>query len=124
MTSNLELWERLRETVALRFASKSHTGIGWSGAGTGVVEVSHPAPGVLIFHESGSWRQDGGQELRFFNVFRWTALESRIRLEHLRFGADNPVFLFDMAANADGVWREIHPHPCHDDCYRASLRLQ
>lgn len=124
MTSNIELWERFREIVAVRFTSKSHTGIGWSGAGSGIVKVSEPAPNFLIFNESGSWRQDGGKEIRFSNVFRWTLLEAQIRLEHLRFGADNPVFLFDMAADVDGVWREINPHPCRDDCYRASLCLK
>jgi hypothetical protein len=29
-----------------------------------------------------------------------------------------------MAADADGIWREISPHPCRDDCYRASLRVE
>ncbi len=124
MISNVEVWERFREVVAVRFVSKSHTGIGWSGSGSGVVKVSEPAPDVLTFEESGLWQQEGGKEMRFTNVFRWSLVEDRLRLDHLRFGADNPVFLFEMAAGADGVWREINPHPCRDDCYRASLRLE
>ena len=123
MVSNVEIWQRFREVVALRFVSKSHTGIGWSGVGSGVVKVSEPAPDVLRFEESGSWRQEGGKQLRFTNVFRWSLVEDRFRLEHLRFGADNPVFLFEMCCDADGVWHEIAPHPCRDDCYRASLRV-
>jgi hypothetical protein len=78
----------------------------------------------LVFTESGTWRQDGGKEIRFTNVFRWTLVDDRVRLEHLRYGADKPVFLFKMAMGPDGTWREINPHPCKDDCYRATLQLK
>ena len=122
MNNETLLWQRLREVATLRFTSKSHSGIGWGGVGAGLVEVSEPAD-TMVFTESGSWRQDGGQEIRFSNVFRWSLVEGGLRLDHLRFGANNPVFLFEMAADADGIWREISPHPCRDDCYRASMRL-
>lgn len=124
MVSNVEIWERFRRVVSVRFVSKSHTGSGWSGVGSGVVQVSEPAPDVLTFEESGSWQQDGGSEFRFTNVFKWSLVEDRLRLDHLRFGVGRPVFLFEMAPDADGIWREINPHPCRDDCYRASLRLE
>lgn len=62
--------------------------------------------------------------MNFRNVFRWTRIEGNIRLEHLRFGTDNPVFLFDMVCQTDGTWRETRPHPCRDDCYSATLRLE
>ena len=124
MSSNTEIWARLRQIETLRFTSKSHTGIGWGGAGSGIVEVTQPTPETLVFREFGLWKQDAGRELRFSNVFRWTLLEDRMRLEHLRFGPDNPVFLFDMTLGSAGIWREISAHPCREDCYRASLRVE
>jgi len=47
-----------------------------------------------------------------------------VRLEHLRFGPSAPVLLFDMASGADGLWREVSPHQCSEDCYTASLRQE
>lgn len=123
MATKVEMGERFRQVVAVQLVSKSHSGIGWSGVGSGVVKVSEPASDVLTFEESGSWRQDGGREMRFTNVFRWSIVEERLRLDHLRFGPSNHVFLFEMPADTDGVWHEINPHPCREDCYRASLRM-
>jgi hypothetical protein len=124
MQNERDIWAAFREVSTVRFKSKSHTGIGWSGVGMGVVQVSEPEPDILLFTESGSWQQEGGKEIRFRNVFRWTKVEDRLRLDHLRFGRENPVFLFEMTVDADGVWREISPHPCRDDCYRASMRIE
>lgn len=124
MISNAQLWQRLRKVTSLNFVSKSHSGTGWSGFGSGTVEVTEPSSDVLVFAELGSWQQDGGKEFHFTNTFRWTLAQDRIRLEHLRFGVAHPVFLFEMQSDAAGVWREIAPHPCRDDCYRASLQLE
>lgn len=123
MLSNVDILERFRSVRTVRFVSKSHSETGWSGSGFGVVKVSEPALNVLRFEESGTWKPTGSKEMRFTNVFRWSLVEDRLRLEHLRFGADHPVFLFEMAVGADGIWQETDPHPCRDDCYRASLRL-
>jgi len=124
MNQLTELWTRLSEVQVLQFKSQSQSHTNWGGAGTGVVKVSVPTPDVLLFEESGSWNQDGGKEIRFTNVFRWSIIEDKIKLEHLRFGVDSPVFLFDMELEDDGVWREIIPHPCNQDCYRASLQVK
>jgi len=51
-------------------------------------------------------------------------VEKALRLEHLRFGMEKPVLLFDMAPTTDGAWREISPHQCREDCYTASLRIE
>ena len=118
------VWARLLDVRSLQFASLSQTDIGWEGVGTGKVEVSVPTADILIFKESGSWQQTGGRELRFSNVFRWTKTEDRFRLEHLRFGAEKPVFLFEMSPDANEVWREIDPHPCSVNCYRTTLSLE
>jgi hypothetical protein len=116
------VWALLREIEALQFKSESRSSTNWSGAGQGSVKVLQITPEVLIFEESGRWRQNGGQEIRFTNVYRWTYATDRIRLEHLRFGRENPVFLFEMAPDAEGIWRDINPHLCRDDCYSAALR--
>lgn len=118
-----QLWARLGAIRLLRFESVSRTGTGWSGRGSGQVEVSSPEEGVLVFREAGSWTQDGGRELRFFNVYRWSLNENSIALEHLRFGLNKPVWLFQLAPDENGLWREDEPHPCRDDCYSATMRV-
>lgn len=117
-----ELWGRLADIQTLRFTSESRTGIGWQGRGSGIVTVQTASPEVLLFHELGYWRQLGGEELRFTNVYRWTRLEDRVRLEHLRFGARYPIFLFEMAPDAAGIWHALEPHACNLDRYSAVLK--
>ncbi len=41
-----------------------------------------------------------------------------------RFGPARPVLLFDMASDEGGGWREVRPHQCAEDCYRASLAVE
>jgi hypothetical protein len=48
---------------------------------------------------------------RFRNVFRWTLLGPKlVRLEHLRFGPDHPVYLFELAQDANGTWTSNRLH--------------
>jgi hypothetical protein len=75
----------------------------------------------MTFTESGVWRPEGGRDLRFSNVFRWSAVGETICLEHLRFGADRPVYLFDLAPAGECEWRSASPHQCREDCYAAQL---
>lgn len=124
MSSITDMWEQLGNVAVVQFKAESFSGIGWDGAAIGVVKVSKPETNVIVFEESGQFRKPDGKELNFRNVFRWTRIEENIRLEHLRFGADNPVFLFDLTCDENGVWREIIPHPCRDDCYAATLRIE
>lgn len=123
MVSNVEIWERLRKLTTVGWTAESQTGTGWSGSGSGTVRVSQPTPDVLILEESGTWQPNGGKQLRFINVFRWTLLQDRLRLEHLRLGPNHPVYLFDMAPDTDGIWREVEGHICNKDCYHATLQL-
>jgi len=118
------LWTLLRNVTVLSFEAKSSASTGWDGVGSGTVAVSHPTSDVLVFTESGYWQPSGRRDIRFSNVFRWTLLTESLRLEHLRFGPEQPVFLFDLAQGADGVWREISPHACGEDCYSGSLSIQ
>lgn len=124
MNSDCKVWARLRDVQVVQFRSESRTGTGWQGAGSGIVRVSAPSPDILVFDESGSWKQQDKGDIRFTNVFRWTILADRIRLEHLRFGLPNPVLLFEMAPDASGEWHETSPHMCKQDCYTATLRIE
>jgi hypothetical protein len=93
------------------------------GYGHAVVEVSILEPDVLVFNEHGRWQQGGGRSMSFSNVFRWTFLTDRVRLEHLRFGPGQPVELFDLIPSGDSSWESSGPHVCRDDCYRGRLHL-
>jgi len=123
MRSLTEALALLRTVRSLRFEARSGAGTGWDGAGAGAVAVSEPAPGVVVFEEFGTWQPDvrGRAAVTFRNVFRWSGVDDVMRLEHLRFGVDQPVLLFDMAPDSAGVWREVSPHQCGEDRYTASL---
>jgi len=81
--------------------------------------------GKVIFHERGTWTPEGGRQMPFRNVFRWTAAPEgdRIRLEHLRFGAGSPVYLFDLVRVGGAVLEAAEPHACSEDRYAARLTL-
>ncbi len=124
MASIAKVWSLLQVVSALRFEAQSEAATGWNGIGTGTVMVSEPEPRVVVFDEAGTWQSPGRAMIRFANVFRWSNTGASLRLEHLRFGAENPVFLFEMAPNADGEWHEVSPHLCREDCYTASLVVE
>lgn len=124
MNFTASLWPRLLRVHSLRFESQSRTGTGWNGVGEGRVEVEVPREEVLIWRESGTWRQNGGRDIRFFNTFRWTRQGNKVSLEHLRFGENQPVFLFQLMPLDDGSWRDVEPHPCRQDHYSASLLIE
>ncbi len=124
--SCLEIWALLRKVRSLSFDARSGAGSGWDGVGRGSVAVSEPANGVVVFQESGTWQPgaSGRPAVRFTNVFRWSARSESIRLEHFRFGPENPVLLFDLALSDNGDWREISPHQCREDCYTATMAVE
>ena len=126
MQSLTDVLSLLRQVQSLRFEAQSGAVTGWDGIGTGSVTVSEPAAGVVVFTEAGSWQPSasGRAVVQFNNVFRWSAVDAALRLEHLRFGTEHPVLLFDMAPDAAGVWREVSPHQCREDCYTASLSVE
>ena len=121
----VKLWNVLRRVRSLRFVAQSAFATGWHGVGTGSVVVAAPVDSVLTFTESGSWQPPEGRSLRFSNIFRWSRINAGlIRLEHLRFGADHPVYLFDLVSKMNGAWTSVSPHVCEQDCYAAELRLR
>lgn len=118
------LWHRLGHVQTLEFLARSSGQTGWDGQGIGTVTVQADREDVWIYYESGTWQPTlGGADLRFRNTYRWTRLTDRVRLEHLRFGPENPVLLFDLVPENEGVWKSASGHLCQEDCYTASLLL-
>jgi hypothetical protein len=109
----------------LAFTARNEGPTPWSASGRGTVDVVKVGLGVLTFTESGTWRPEGWAERRFSNVYRWSLVEpaEAIRLEHLRFGVANPVYLLDLVPNPDGEWQSVSPHLCSEDCYSAQLAV-
>jgi hypothetical protein len=118
-------WARLPSVRELTFEARSRaaSNSGWNGSGKGVVQVETVEAEVILFHERGTWTSQEGREITFSNVFRWTAdPDGRfIRLEHLRFGPNHPVYLFDLVAVADGILESCEPHVCREDLYAARM---
>ncbi len=121
----MSAWSRLAGVRALRFSAHSETKSGWNGAGRGSVVVAQPDPNTTTFVESGSWQPEEGRELVFSNVFRWSRSDSgkSIRLEHLRHGHANPVYLFALVPNDRDSWHTATPHVCRDDLYSAEMAI-
>ena len=120
-----ELWRCLERVRWLRIVARSGSLTGWNGIGVGSVVVESPRATVLTFAEAGSLQPPVGRETRFRNAFRWRLVGPElVRLEHLRFGEDHPVYLFDLAPATANSWCSVSPHLCREDCYSAELQLQ
>ena len=104
------VWARIAAVRNLTFCAESGSSTGWAGSGVGSVDVSRSASDVLIYQESGTWTPSRGKHLPFTNVYRWTLLAETLRLEHLRFGKDNPVYLFDLAVVENSRLVSVKPH--------------
>jgi hypothetical protein len=120
-------WTRLLAVKELTFEARSRAAryTGWNGFGKGAVQVEPVEAGVIVFHERGAWTPEGGRQATFSNVFRWTVdPDCRfIRLEHLRFGSDQPVYLFDLVPVDEGVLESSEPHVCQEDLYAARMEF-
>jgi len=120
-------WTRLLAVQELSFEAQSRAApnAGWNGTGKGVVRVEKVEPGVVLFHERGKWTPEEGRQTTFTNLFRWTVDPDGqfIRLEHLRFGQDHPVYLFDLVAVDEGVLESSEPHVCREDLYAARMNF-
>jgi len=104
------VWYRLGAIGAMAFTASSSASTGWTGSGTGTVRVARPSHSILVFTESGTWSPGGGGPLNFTNVYRWTLLGDSLRLEHLRFGPEDPVYLFDLEMFDPMRMKSIDPH--------------
>lgn len=126
MPSATELLVLLGRIRSLRFEASSQAETGWDGIGTGTVVISEPDAATVVFEEAGTFQPaiNDRPAVRFTNTFRWSVSGDVLRLEHLRFGPEHPVWLFDMAPTPDGSWQEVSPHHCREDCYVASLVVE
>lgn len=120
------VWEKLRQVQTLCFSAKSKSlGMhsGGNGIGKGTVEASKESDSVLLFHEKGSWVSEEHKQFDFSNIFRWTLhlQEGRISLEHLRFGANHPVFLFSLVPIDAHTLESFDSHVCNQDSYFGQL---
>lgn len=70
------------------------------------------------------WKPERRNEVAFKNVYRWRALlESQsLRLEGLRFGHDNSVYLFDLKQTDESAWQSVELHVCRDNLYRPIVK--
>jgi len=96
---------------------------GWTAKGNGVVAISSPESNIIIFEEKGTLKLP--HQNKFFkcsNLYRWTfEIDNRIKLEHLRFGEENPVYLFHLAYQGNHTFSSVCPHVCDKDLYTAEL---
>lgn len=121
----LAFWEKLKTIrhFTRNANSRSRSESQWQGKGQGEVLVSQPSHTVLVFQERGSWDVAGGSQIDFSNTFRWTLDHSTcmISLEHLRLGADHPVFLFHLAPSGKNILSSVESHLCEEDAYLATV---
>lgn len=120
----ISFWEVLKSIRFIQFNALSHSQTGWNGTGEGGVSVEIETDVSCLFHEKGIWKgQESHTESTFYNVYRWTLKpdEGKIGLEHLRFGTQSPVFLFDLQVTGPGRLTYVEPHPCGEDLYFAHL---
>jgi hypothetical protein len=80
--------------------------------GKGDVKVVEEGPAALLFQENGVWQMENDQEIQFSNALRWTLdlASGTIGLEHLRHGADKPVFLFHLKPKRETLLASIDSH--------------
>lgn len=120
------LWHKLSQIKTMTFAAKSKSAggtSGWNGIGKGTVETKLE-DNAIVFHERGSWMSEENKRFDFSNVFRWTlkADNGVIALEHLRFGAQNPVFLFTLVPIDSHTLESLDSHVCNQDSYFGQVR--
>jgi predicted transcriptional regulator len=123
----LTFWKRLMDVTQLTFhaKTKSKEESEWNGKGKGEVVVAREGSYILLFNEKGTWQSKEGIEVSFSNVFRWTLDRTAgvISLEHLRRGADHPVFLFHLAPSGEHSLSSVDSHLCAGDSYFGQIHF-
>ncbi|MFD2598617.1 DUF6314 family protein [Sphingobacterium corticis] len=113
----------LVKTYDLRATSTKEGATAVSGSGFVTVEIDDY--NNLIFLENGH-SENGHGKFKSRNVYQWhfDSVKNSISLAHLRFGAENPVYLFDMSYRGDNLWSSNDPHLCDLDEYNGELRFE
>ena len=118
------IWAALQQVKTLDFIAHRRNGTGWMGHGKGKVVVEAPTPEIIIFHESGRWLYGMSPEPKFRNVSRWLRSGDTVRLEHLRFGENHSVSLFDLTPETDAIWVSVAPYLCGTDEHTGRLEFK
>jgi hypothetical protein len=122
-----QTWSRLRTVRELSFEAQSRStpSTGWNGRGLGTVQVEQADASTTVFYEKGLWAPEIGRPSPFSNVFRWTLDPEGcfIRLEHLRFGLEHPIYLFDLVPADERTLVSSDPHVCREDLYAACMEF-
>ena len=106
-----------------QFAVKAKAENQWQAVGEGVVKINKPDQQTVIWEEAGQW-DSTLNNLEFSNSYRWTLVDNNeIRLEHLRYGENQPVQLVDIHYQKDNSWTSIEPHLCGEDSYHLDLNV-
>jgi hypothetical protein len=123
----LAFWEKLLSVRQLIFHAKTNSKEegGWNGKGQGEVVATRSSSHVLIFNEKGTWQGKQGVDIGFSNVFRWTLDydAKMISLEHLRYGAEHPVFLFHLTPSGKYSLSSVDSHLCEGDTYFGQIHF-
>jgi len=90
--------------------------------GEGSVIVAR-SDNIVTFCEKGIWYIPN--RLPFTNVLRWRFIskENLIAVEHLRFGAERPIFLFHLMGIDPFNYKSVMPHECGEDYYSGALQI-
>ena len=117
----ISIFARIKELSTKRFNSNGILTHSFSGSVQTKVILSNE----IHFNEFIHWENESSLLINSRNTYRWMFCNSgNIKLEHLRFGKDNPVFLVELFPSGKNEWSSIQPHNCNDDLYYAELKLE
>ncbi|NKB61936.1 MAG: hypothetical protein GKR95_07275 [Gammaproteobacteria bacterium] len=120
------MWEQLAliRCLTVHAYSEGPSNI-WDRQGTGQVKAIPTDGKALIFEESGYWKNCAGKNIPFRNTFKWVQdSERRISLSHLRYGPEQPVYLFTFTKITNKLWYCEVPHQCAMDQYAAEAIIR
>ncbi|QUM77671.1 hypothetical protein HWV00_16390 [Moritella sp. 24] len=134
MQTLAELWTLLNRLNKFSFKvnTDNESVTGWQGEGQGLIKrrgnmasVSDDIElgAVVETIERGDYYVTADRKVSMQNQYLWQFEGDHIRLTHLRFGWDNPVFLFDIIENGLGELVTRQSHQCAADNYDASFVL-
>ena len=106
------IWNHLKNATNVTLVAKSRSKQmeRWNRKGNGKVSVKQDGQ-TIVFNEQGSWRGEQEYAHNYTNSFRWhwNTFEGILSLEHLRFGENNPVFLFHLVPTKVNLLESLTP---------------
>jgi DNA-binding transcriptional ArsR family regulator len=113
-------WDFLKNVTQVTLVAKSHSQHTpqFNRKGNGKVKVMGEG-NTLVFQEQGCWVGKSNESVNYTNSFRWSWEKGDLSLglEHLRFGENNPIFLFHLTPKKDNRLTSLHSHLCGNDSY-------